>query len=747
MDIVERLYGSDHHWGQDDEEGGQRNAVENVLVGDEQGNDTPFIAIQRGSRRNTSSRLKEKIQGVKKEEEEDTFDRLCLSDVGTLGNNRGSRRLPEKRSRAGKSTGDIFESLLLRLEEKVKFTMQRQDEHMLQEVDELAKHSLKRHTKGYDHVIPTGLVFGGGVNSADHLRLFPAIKQYLEEKDSRVALLPPSAFTGKTVGFTLGKIMDQMRKDDSEVAGTELENGCFDMDDLIEWYDTCVASGGNVQPLVIIVESVETTQAEMLQDLIHVLHEAYPSFPHLLMLGLTTASETLADALPHSIIDRYLCCYKFSLASSLLQLEGFTEVLLGAWHGSIIDPNTFEYLVDLFYLHHSSVSAMFSGIKLAMTELFSTHPCLSLVEKSFGTRSEFRDHLETLSPEVLDRVSDFMGSKRKGQKKRGNHLIDAIFDEYCVFRERWEGWRLSFRLFTFVGTALDTSVTFSAWKTLERHAGSDFSTIGLPSIIATLKRKLEGLSDTHILKLHESLKQIYETEYKASSWLPISAKVLIDALNKIVDEWSAARSPGDDVRVQEVAQARHVQGGDKDVISLQENSARESADEEDSLCLKWSNVFLPFILNELGTKPWSEPGAKLFACQFESVKDNIIASTRENIYTALTQPKRLYSSKTISSNEGQNVGIDGSDEDTCVAFSLFDQDGSCSNLVDWYTSFENVLSQHSSDSPGAENRVQNIARFSQSLQDLQFIGMIQSLRRKNGDHAQRCIFQPEVNIS
>ena len=200
------------------------------------------------------------------------------------------------------------------------------------------------------------------------------------------------------MGFTLGKMIDQMKRGESEVDCTDVENECFDMDDMIEWYKTSVAPSADTQPLIIIVESVETTQSEKLQDLIHTLHEAYPFFPHLLMLGLTTARETIADALPHSMVDRCLCCYKFSMASSMVHLESFAEMLVTKdWHGCLIKPEAFEYFVDFFFLNHFTVSAMFGGMKLAMTELFFTHPCPSLVEKSFTSKSDFKAHLESLS--------------------------------------------------------------------------------------------------------------------------------------------------------------------------------------------------------------------------------------------------------------------------------------------------------------------------------------------------------------
>lgn len=779
MDILGRLGGRGDHTYQDDidEEGLY------PLVGDEHGCDTPFIAVHKGSRRDISTRRKKSGNHYASNTKEENFDRLCMEVVG-ISSGKGSKADSgkKKRSRGGEGTSNVFDHVISRLEENVRATMQGEDEHVFGEVDELAKHCLKRHTRGYDHVIPTGLVFGGGVNSADHSRLFPAIKEYLEGKQCRVALLSPNAFTGKTVGFTLRKIIDQLKKDDSEVDQVAFEEDYFDMDDMVEWYKTHVASEGEIQPIIIIVESVETTQSGMLQDLIHLLHEAYPFLPHILLLGLTTASETLADALPHSMVDRYLCCFKFAMASSVLQLEAFTDMmLLGPWNGCIIDPITFNDLLDTFLLHHFTVSAMFSGLKLALSELFSTHPCLSIVEKSFGSKFEFKNHLETLSPQVLDSLLDFIGAENESsqnstrrKQESGQQRTTYIYDAYCTFREKWEIWRFAFRLFTSSGKAMDPSPTYSAWKTFEKHATLEFSKTILPSLIADFNKHIQELNEVKLLGLHQEVNRIYEMEYKDSEWLPESGKKLIEDLNRLVEGWKQANiqsgekskqniqsrpSKETDMVVQdEAVKATSGKGKAsrrKAIMSLSTCPVNESDGKEihvDSFSSEWSKILCSFILRELDSHPWSQPGAKLFACRLEPVEDNLIASTRENIHRALTQPKLFYHSNgnKNSSHVRESLGIDGSDEDTCIAYSLLEQDASCSNLVDWYTSFESVVPAIPTSSSGLSDndvRVQKIARFSQSLQDLQYIGMIQSSRRKKGDHAQRCIFQPEVNIS
>ena len=91
--------------------------------------------------------------------------------------------------------------------------------------------------------------------------------------------------------------------------------------------------------------------------------------------------------------------------------------------GCLIKQEAFEYFVDFFFLNHFTVSAMFGGMKLAMTELFLTHPCPSLVEKSFTSKSDFKAHLESLSIDELKSIFDSMEIKKKRLKsKKPNSL-------------------------------------------------------------------------------------------------------------------------------------------------------------------------------------------------------------------------------------------------------------------------------------------------------------------------------------
>lgn len=216
---------------------------------------------------------------------------------------------------------------------------------------------------------------------------------------------------------------------------------------------------------------------------------------------------------------------------------------------------------------------------------------------------------------------------------------------------------------------------------------------------------------------------------------------------------NATKYHGKDSRKSAIMSSVKSAGGLRTEMVRRQKSVRKS-----SYASKWMAILCVYLLDVLKTSPFDFPASKLFTFDLSKVKDMLVASTRHGIQDCLKHPKRYYRdvprsapSSSKSARRASNgaaddaIGIDASDEDTCIAFSLFDQDGSCSNLVDWYTSFEDVVSKEPRGRKSQEQiRIERFGRFSQSLQDLAFIGMISGSRKRAGDHAQRNVFAPDL---
>jgi len=166
----------------------------------------------------------------------------------------------------------------------------------------------------------------------------------------------------------------------------------------------------------------------------------------------------------------------------------------------------------------------------------------------------------------------------------------------------------------------------------------------------------------------------------------------------------------------------------------------------------WPQIFLKHVCEMILKIPSSHRMANAFCCGRKSLEERqATASVRKDIHDALRDPQRYYESTSFSEPRNKVIGTVPLTEDTCTAYQLFDEDQSCTNLVEWFLAFEcvknaeNDICQEIGDERDKGSRLQLMGRFSQSLQDLQFIGMIKSSRRRKGDHAQRNIFMPVDN--
>lgn len=476
MDIYERLKA--HAGGSEADEDSSLSNEHGERLNDS--SESPFVIIQRGSKRLTQARNRKRSSKTDAEDgawtrrQETEFRRACFEEHVDTKDRRTTRR-PTKitsSSSANNSRRDsqvdletrakVFDSVLGTVDRTIREQMQIADESVFQEIYLFSQRTMKRRTKEVDNLLPTGLVIGGGVSSADYSRVFPAMKQYLEEQGCRVALLGPNDLNGKTVSCTLEKILLQAsRVSEMDV----LASGVCSMDDIVGWHTSHML--GSPCPLIIIVESIEMSQARMLQDLIHVLHVHNQAIPLLLLLGLTTTSATLIDAVPQSMVDRCLRCQNFEMAEAINQFEEIVkQLLVKSWSGCLITVKDFHGLMGLFIKHNLTANGISRCIKMLFADFVAKHPCPSLISASFGDARELKLHLETLSPGMLLTLVEFIcfhgnvgdATERRIKKDDKQSQIEWIFEHYCDFRRGWEIWRLALLLMAHIGQSVTPSI-------------------------------------------------------------------------------------------------------------------------------------------------------------------------------------------------------------------------------------------------------------------------------------------------
>lgn len=299
---------------------------------------------------------------------------------------------------------------------------------------------------------------------------------------------------------------------------------------------------------------------------------------------------------------------------------------------------------------------------------------------------------------------------------------------------------------------------FSCWRNYESALSGDFATAKLPQLLDDLRIKLSSLDDGYINMLQKGIEDLFGKGFEKSDWCPVEAVEMIETLQAALRK----TGPIGNDQLEEDRNAHNASAKSRRSNTMDRgNKSSKSTTQSDAtgefpkgepfqLALTWTNTLCQFFEDNLVTSPLDHPVAHLFTCALESnsLSEYLVASTRKKIHRALRHPKIFYPDKV----SGLSTETNPLQEDTCIAYTLLDEDPLCSNLVDWYLSFEEFVEggrKAGGEEAGKEDRSAKrecIARFSQSLQDLQFIGMIQSSKRRKGDHAQRSIYQPSLDL-
>lgn len=206
-----------------------------------------------------------------------------------------------------------------------------------------------------------------------------------------------------------------------------------------------------------------------------------------------------------------------------------------------------------------------------------------------------------------------------------------------------------------------------------------------------------------------------------------------------------------------------------------------SRDKSERTGIQLARWLSTWLLGVLKTLPSRVPGSDLFTCRGLSSLDCLSGAPRESVHAALTRPETFFAGIRSASGSGSKsaradvpsangsargasypmpksceMSVDSARaEDVCIAYSLFDQDPACSNVADWFVAFKEVLlaksgseeakkkkkrAQDDEDTVAGQEEV--LARFSQAVAELQYIGMVRPAKKRRGDHVQRAVHMP-----
>ena len=651
----------------------------------------------------------------------------------------------------------------------------------------------------------------GGVNASDHSSTFASLCAELRERNCYVALLRP-----RTVGHSSGDVINSILKQFSGIKDTAAEH----MDALLAWYADetgrrAVDSGeapseqnkskrqktslhsmsaehitNKSRPMVLLIEGTESHNAQSLEDLIVLLKAYRQVLPITIILGITTNADALNSMFSNDVLDLLKCTY-FPLATPWDRLDLIVEkVLLGGnsrWPGLVFDQKVIHIVSQRFLQHCYSIDAFLQGLKVAALAHFRDDP-LSIAA---ALLMKFDGQFEGLEA-AMSSHSDV--AKACYQDYKGDSAATVMH----AARLKWSEWFVAVQWLCAALAATDLSRRNSLWQVYTRSLFPDClqEDDDMRISIADLKSKLRYLDQDKLRPLVERLIKIAERTWGGPE------SVQLDELKEFLKEsqgGSTPRGPGPEKASQEEDDDDEEEGEEEENPPLTQVAAPSSrsvkpkhdrfhsktsrrdmlmknALEQGSALKRQTQVdqckpgvlfadwLFSFLYRVVQRPPYQEPGAEVFLCKRSALLNRLNARPRYEIHNALT-----HSHSYLSSDANALVGMEGvfntTDEDTALAYKLFEQDHSCAHVVEWFSAFMEVhrnasrgetggrkaalkkKGQRAEDGTDKALKRELAARFSQATAELQLVGLIKPhTRKQKSDSIQRLVHMPPMNV-
>ncbi|KAI8147594.1 origin recognition complex subunit 3 N-terminus-domain-containing protein [Fennellomyces sp. T-0311] len=516
------------------------------------------------------------------------------------------------------------------------------------------------------------------------------------------------------------------------------------------WYRYVTKKSGARQPnLVIVLQDLESFEANMLRDFITICSEYRLRIPVVFIMGIATSTEILHQSLTKSTIG-LLRIEKFWLEQSDVWFNRVLEsVFIDSVHTLKFGARPYKFLLDHFYLYDFSMGRATASLKYALMHHFYGNP-LSIFLPLMGKPDE---HVrQTLKKwHESDVLSEHHTTNLRMLSSFRAH-VDALADQNPQLALQLlddDAFLLTEALPDFLRGLTRYQHEFQYGIELIRALQSQFSSnVGMRKskrmlLLAALESR-DGLTNSEIILwptslvrkldpegLDQLLQRIRPVAKRFGFEAPLQWDERLQTLlgadeayqRKVANKLAGMVLPDEERRRTETAKKVQMQSMDhlKQAGTDKTKIAIEIAD--------WISETLKSCLRSYTAVPMYElvyyTSAKLHEKSFS-------AQPRAAVQTGLGQSYH-YLNCTCCTGKSKNQ-ILPSEHDTCILYKLYLECGRMINLFDWFMAFGYVLGREKRSKSASEKEVQ--ARFIRSVAELQFLGFIKPTQRKT-DHVQR----------
>ncbi|KAI9485059.1 origin recognition complex subunit 3 N-terminus-domain-containing protein [Zychaea mexicana] len=533
----------------------------------------------------------------------------------------------------------------------------------------------------------------------------------------------------------------------------------YDMQILEAWYRhvTNVKKSNHPPPnLVVVLQDLESFEANMLRDFITICSEYRLKIPIVFIMGIATSTEILHQSLTKATIG-LLRIEKFWLEQSDVWFNRMLEaVFIESVHTLKFGARPYKFLLDHFYLYDFSMGRATASLKYALMHHYYGNP-LSIFSPLVGRSeddirstlkewhdakllnehhitslrmlSSFRAHVDAIADQdpqqalrLLDDDNDasylmtealaefILGLKRyQHEFQYGIELIRALQGQFS----NNVGMRKSKRMLLLAALESRDGLTSSEMILWPASLVRKLDPAGLDQLVKRISPVVEQFGYALPCDWNERLQMLLGAD---AAYQQKVAKKLAGMV--LPDEERRSTETAKKVQMESMDHLKQA-GTDKTKIAI------EIAD--------WISETLKGCLRSYTTVPMYElvyyTSAKLHEKSFS-------AQPRAAMQTGLGQSYHYLNCACCSGKTKHQISP--SEHDTCILYKLYLECGRMINLFDWFVAFGYVLERekrsNNKSKSLSEKEVQ--ARFVRSVAELQFLGFIKPTQRKT-DHVQR----------
>uniref|UniRef100_A0A061R7C0 Origin recognition complex subunit 3 n=1 Tax=Tetraselmis sp. GSL018 TaxID=582737 RepID=A0A061R7C0_9CHLO len=629
-----------------------------------------------------------------------------------------------------------------------------------------------------EELLPMGLVFAGGLNSADHKHTFQDLSAYLRSKGSHVARLDPILSNAASPSVALGQVLQQVAHLQGAASG--------DAEGLMAWYRDLKAGAPAAErsAVVVVLEELEAWQPRLLGDLLILLSESRQEVPVVVLAHMSTSMASLQAMVPPDAACR-LECETFKLPTALDRFELIVrDVLLSGKHGILLHSSTCDAIDTYFQSHDFTTASLMRALQATLLCHFMSEPLSMLIAPAVEGRSALKETIEKVSGEELPRLLGHFRSMLcpgTASDLPREELVAALVAAVGAARDAHVGWSVSLRWLSGAARTLAQMEpqAFGAGfglKDLFRIASfpSYFSAESGdgPNLLKKVLSSLMGLGATEasdLLRLWlEDVSQVEGGE-NALGEIASEARQLREQVDSGFFADGRPSSPGRPSLTEgpEAISRRTPGRGRKSleaavVAFADEQERRRTLGAENTLGYRLSQLLKTALNRFLVQHPASYPGSVVFRCRQDHGKTPLFGAPRDAFHMAMDPC--AYLTKAVNTS-GWDSSV--SFHDTCTAYQLSLQHGEFVNIAEWFSEFSSAVKEgipvqraqrkkrrtkkHTPDkemnfeSDGlaiqADRELLELpARFTQALAELQLMGYTRSTRRNRLDAVQRLIF-------